>query len=215
SILASKRMVLTQLPAYPSCAIPHARCQATSKKQLLLAQIRQSDTPPPRAGVAPPDPRADFLHPRSRGSMKRHGRALGWLPPIAILVLAALLASARGQQGQTFIQYGFESRDPVFVKGGADARYMESAPRLSDDLTAHTGKRSEFFQLSAEPGSFIHYTYDVGRAPVTDELNVSIWIKANRPGAQVHCRVVLPHEHDPNDISQPLTVLARGDKYQL
>jgi hypothetical protein len=147
--------------------------------------------------------------------MKRHARALGWLPPFALLVLAAVLASARGQQGQTFIQYGFEARDPVFVKGPADARFLESAHRLTDDLTAHTGKRSEFFQLSAETGSFIHYTYDVGRAPVSDELNVSIWVKGNRPGAQLHCRVVLPHEHDPKDISQPLAVLAKGDKYQL
>ncbi len=148
--------------------------------------------------------------------MKRHGRALGWLPPVALVVLAALLAGARGQQqGQQFLQYGFEARDPVFVKGSADARYVESAHRLTDDLTAHTGKRSEFFQITADPGSFIHYTYDVGRAPISDELNASIWVKANRPGTQLHCRVVLPHEHDPNDIGQPLTVLAKGDKYQL
>src|ERR1700722_434310 len=102
--------------------------------------------------------------------MKRHGRALRWLLPAASIVLAGLLASARGQPGQQFIQYGFESRDPVFVRGSADARFTESAHRLTEDLIAHTGKRSEFFQFDAEPGSFIHYTYDVGRAPVSDEL---------------------------------------------
>jgi hypothetical protein len=147
--------------------------------------------------------------------MKRHGRTLRWLPPAALALAAALLASARGQQGQQFIQYGFEARDPVWVRGSADARFTETAHQLSDDLTAHTGKRSEFFQLDAEPGTFIHYNYDVGRAPVSDELNATFWVKANRPGAQLLCRVVLPHERDPNDVGQPLTVLTKGDKYQL
>jgi hypothetical protein len=147
--------------------------------------------------------------------MKRHGRAFGWLLPAALVAAAALLASARGQPGQQYIQYGFEARDPVFVKGSADARYVESAHHLTEDLVAHTGKRSEFFQLSAEPGSYIFYTYDVGRAPVGDELNASLWVKANRPGTQLLCRVVLPHERDPNDAAKPLTVLAKGDKYQL
>jgi hypothetical protein len=147
--------------------------------------------------------------------MKRHGLATRWLPPAALITLAALFASARGQQGQQFLQYGFEARDPIFVRGSADAHFTESAHRLTDDLTAHTGKRSEFFQLDAEPGTFIYYVYDVGRAPVSDELNTTLWVKANRPGTQLLCRVVLPHERDPNDVGQPLTVLAKGDKYQL
>ncbi len=144
--------------------------------------------------------------------MKRHGRRLGRLLPAAVMALAAVLAAARGQQ---FIQYGFEAREPVWVRGTADARFTESAHRLSTDLTAHTGQRSEFIQLTAELGSYIHYTYDVGRAPVGDELSASLWLKANRPGTQLLCRVVLPHERDPANVGQPLTVLAKGDKYQM
>lgn len=146
--------------------------------------------------------------------MKRYGRALKWLPPAVLIAVAVVLAAARGQQGQTFIQYGFESRDPIWVRGNSDANPKESAHALTD-LTAHSGKRSESFQISAELGNYIHYTYDIGKAPVIDELNASIWVKANRPGTQFLCRVVLPHERDPNDVSQPLTVLAKGDKYQL
>ncbi len=146
--------------------------------------------------------------------MKRHGRALGWLPPAALIVLAALLASAQGQPGSQFVQHGFESRDPVFARGAADARFTEGAHRLTTD-SAHSGQRSEFIQLTAEPGSFIHYTYDVGRAPVCDELSVGLWVKVNRPGTQLLCRVVLPNDRDPSNVGQPLTVLARGDKYQL
>ena len=146
--------------------------------------------------------------------MKRYARALRWLPPALLIAAAALLATARGQQGQTFLQYGFESRDPIWVRGNSDANPKETAHALTD-LTAHSGKRSEAFQLTAELGSYVHYTYDVGKAPVIDELNASIWVKANRPGTQLLCRVVLPRERDPKDVSQPLTVLAKGDKYQM
>src|SRR5438132_1043127 len=98
--------------------------------------------------------------------MKRYAKALAWLPQAVLLALAALLASARGQQqGQQFIQYGFEAHDPIWVRGNTDARPKESAHSLTD-LTAHSGKRSEFFQLNAELGNYIHYTYDPGRAPI-------------------------------------------------
>ena len=124
--------------------------------------------------------------------MKRHGRTLRWLPPAAVAIAAALLASARGQQSPQFIQYGFEAREPIFIRGSADARFTEAAHQLSDDLTAHSGKRSELIQLDAEPGTYIHYTYDVGRAPVGDELTASFWIKANRPGANSLSRRLAP-----------------------
>ena len=43
-----------------------------------------------------------------------------------------------------------------------------------------------------------------------DELNVSLWVKANRPGIQLLCRVVLPQEHDPQNLDQPLTTLIKA-----
>jgi hypothetical protein len=129
----------------------------------------------------------------------------------AALAAAALLGGARGQQ---VIQYGFEARDPVWVPGTSDAAYKELAHRLTDQ-SAHTGQKSEYLQLQVEQGSYIHYTYAVGRAPVTDELRASVWLKASVPGVQLLCRVVLPAERDPHNSDQPLTVLLKGDAYQL
>jgi hypothetical protein len=130
---------------------------------------------------------------------------------VAGLTLSLLAVVAPGQQ---VLQYGFETRDPVWVPGAADAPYKELDHKLTDE-SAHTGQRSELIRFQAQPGTFVHYAYDPGRAPITDELNVSLWLKANRPGAQLLCRVVLPRERDPRKVDQPLTTLVRGDVYQL
>jgi hypothetical protein len=149
--------------------------------------------------------------------MKRFGRAR----IISVLALASVLLTlvigviAHGQQ---MIQYGFEAREPVWVQGPHDAAYKETLHRLTDD-SVHNGQRSETIQLEAERGNFIHYTYNIGRGPVTEDLNVSLWVRANRPGVQLLARVVFPKELDPNNSGQPLTALLTnpppGDRYQL
>jgi hypothetical protein len=121
----------------------------------------------------------------------------------------ALVGPGRGQQ-QQILRYGFEARDPVLVQGAADAAYKETAHALTDEH-AYSGQRSEHVQFQAEAGHFIHYTFDLGKAPVSDDLNVSLRLKSNRPGLQLLCRVVLPRERDPNDPGQPLTAVLRGD----
>src|SRR5205085_6860362 len=84
---------------------------------------------------------------------------------LAVGLLPALSAGARGQQ---VMQYGFESRDPVWVPGAYDAAYKETAHQMTDEY-CHGGQRAEVIRFQAEAGSFIHYTLDVGRAPVTEE----------------------------------------------
>ena len=79
------------------------------------------------------------------------------------------------------------------MRGPADAPFKETAHRLTDETASH-GSRSELIALEAEPGTYIHYSFDVGRAPMGDELNVSLWIKSNRPGIKLLCRAVLPRE---------------------
>ena len=56
---------------------------------------------------------------------------------------------------------------------------------------AHTGQHAEHIQFTAEQGNYVHYYYPTGRAPITDDLTVSVWIKANRPGLQLLARLVL------------------------
>src|SRR5262249_36868080 len=62
-------------------------------------------------------------------------------------------------------------------------------------------------------GKFIHYLYKLGRAPINEDLRVSFWMCSTRPGVQFYCRVVLPHEDDPRNPGQKLTVLIPGDPY--
>jgi hypothetical protein len=141
-------------------------------------------------------------------------RRAGW----AVLALAAgvgtvaLLGVVHGEQ--TTLRQGFEGRDPLWAAGPADAAYKETAHRITDE-SARDGRRSEYIELEAEAGSYIHYTYDVGKAPLADELTVSLWVKANRPGVQLLCRVVLPKEHDPQNLDRPLTLLVKADEYQI
>src|SRR5579871_4686542 len=120
---------------------------------------------------------------------------------------------ARAGYGQQMFQYGFEAREPVWVPGPHDAGYRETLHQLAEDYI-HSGQRSETIQLEAESGNYIHYTYTLGRAAVTDDLNVSLWVRANRPGVQLLARVVLPKERDPNNPGQPLTALLEGSRYQ-
>jgi hypothetical protein len=127
-----------------------------------------------------------------------------------LFAICFLLLPSYGQQME---RNGFETRDTGWVKGEADARYQESVHDVTDQ-TAHTGQFSEHIQLTAEQGSFIHYFYPTGRAPVVEELTVSVWVKGNRPGTQLLARLVLPHERNPSSLDEPLTSLMHGTTYE-
>jgi hypothetical protein len=141
----------------------------------------------------------------------RPWRTSGFVALTATLLALGVALLAHGQQ---MIQYGFESRDPVWVQGPHDAAYKETLHRLTDEYI-HDGQRSETIQLEAERGSFIHYTYAIGRAPVTEDFSASLWVRANRAGVQLLARVVFPKDTDPNNPGQPLTALLEGDRYQI
>src|SRR6185437_2650229 len=149
---------------------------------------------------------------KERRNMKRLGRAR-WNGFIAFTATLLALGIAFLVHGQQMIQYGFEAREPVWVQGPHDAAYKETAHNLTAQYV-HDGQRSETIQLEAERGNYIHYTYPVGRAPVTEDVNVSIWIRANRPDVQLLARVVFPKDQDPKNPGQPLTALLPGDRYQ-
>src|SRR5262249_49009944 len=117
-------------------------------------------------------------------------KRLGWMVATAGIAGVLILVGS-GSRGQQIFQYNFENRHPLWTPLRKDGvEYQETAHRLSAD-SAHTGKRSELIALECgqgEPGAFIHYGYAVGRAPVADELSVSVWVKANRPGIQLLSR---------------------------
>jgi hypothetical protein len=115
-------------------------------------------------------------------------------------------------QGQQILQQGFEAKGPYWKAGSADTSYKVIRHALTD-TTALTGQRSEHLRLQVEKGSYIHFTYDLPRAPVTDDLSLSLGLKSSRPGVQLFCRVVLPRERDPKDPTRNLTALIRCEPY--
>jgi hypothetical protein len=129
---------------------------------------------------------------------------------MASALTVGFLGLARSQQ---IHRNGFEVRESLWMKGTADAAFRELAHDISDS-SAHTGQSSEHLQISTQQGSYIYYYYPTNRAPITDDLSISLWLKANRPGVQLLARVVLPKEHNPNNLQEPLTTLLRGDVYQ-
>jgi hypothetical protein len=138
---------------------------------------------------------------------------------------AVVLAAVGGvvlAQTQQIHQQGFEGRETLWLPAGKDADYQELDHRLTDarltqqaDERVHSGQRAEFIHISARAGSFIHYSYPLGKAPVTEDLSISLWVCGNRPGVQLSCRVILPRERDPQSAGEPLTVLLPGETYQL
>jgi hypothetical protein len=127
-----------------------------------------------------------------------------------LALTAALFGPAQGQQ---IHRDGFEANEPVWVKGPADVPFKEIEHAMTEEH-AHGGQRSEFIHIEAGNGTSIQYTYDIGRAPVGEELTASVWLRANRPGVQLMARLVLPRERNPKSIDQPLTAIIRGDRYE-
>jgi hypothetical protein len=149
--------------------------------------------------------------------MKDRGVSRRAIPLGVRLLLAYALPAAFGLLpclGQQVHRNGFEGRNPSWVRGGADAPFDEVAHVLTDQ-GAHDGQRAEYLAIKAGQGTYVHYQYPCGRAPISEELSASVWIKANHPGVQILARVVLPHERDPNNLDSRLTTLLRGDGYRL
>jgi hypothetical protein len=132
----------------------------------------------------------------------------------AIVAVLAFLVLAVSMQGQQVHRNSFESRQTSWQKGMADAVYEELGHELTGQ-TAHSGQQSEAIRLQADQGSHIYYVYPIGKAEIVDELSLSLWLKANRPGLQLFARVILPRERNPNNLDQPLTTVLRGSVYQM
>ena len=78
---------------------------------------------------------------------------------------------------------------------------------------AHSGQTSEHLQFYAGAGTYVHFVSPLPASRIIDELTVSLWVKANRPGLQLAMRVVLPRSKDPRT-GHALTTLIRGNSSQ-
>jgi hypothetical protein len=144
--------------------------------------------------------------------LDKSGFRRGWLMS-AVIGLLALLVTGPSSHAQQIHRNAFEGARTAWTKTGADAAFEESAHTMSEQI-AHDGQRSEYIKLNVQQGTYIHYQYATGRAPVIDDLNVGLWLKGNRPGMQLLARVVLPNERDPAKLDEHLTTFIRGDTYR-
>jgi hypothetical protein len=133
---------------------------------------------------------------------------------VTLVVGLAIVVFSLSLQAQQIHRNQFESRHISWVKGPSDAAFKELAHEMTT-ATAHNGQQSELIRISSEQGSYAHYLYPIGKADITEELIISVWVKANRPGIQLLARVVLPRERDPQNLDQPLTATLRGDAYAI
>src|SRR5262249_44694598 len=89
---------------------------------------------------------------------------------------------------------------------------------LTDEI-ARRPPTAEHIRLSIQPPYHtepaVNYYYPTPRAPVTDELSVTVWVRATRPGVQLRARLVLPRERHPDRVDEPLTTLVPGDTLTL
>src|SRR5262249_26873963 len=137
-------------------------------------------------------------------------RRLRWACPLlALLLVLALVDSGKG--APEVLQFGFEGRDTLWVQADSRASFRETVHRITDEK-AHGGQRSEQIMLDVEQGEFIHYAFNVGRAPAEDLLD-PVSPKADGPAFNLMAGAAPPQERDPKNLQQPLTVLIKGDSY--
>src|SRR2546423_141856 len=132
---------------------------------------------------------------------------------VGLGLTVGLLVFAGWAFAQTSVhRNGFETKI-AWAKGGFDAANEEDAHRI-DDREPHNGRGAEYIELDAKQGSYIHYVYPVGKAPISEELRAGLWLRGNRTGMQIMARIVLPKERDPNNVDYVLTTYINGDHYQ-
>lgn len=128
---------------------------------------------------------------------------------VGLLLATALLAWAAPPAWQQ----SFETPEPTWRAGWSDTPHRVQTHTVSTS-SAHSGQQSEYLRLTAEQGAHIHFWYPLGRVELLDDLQVMVWLRANRPGMRLLVRVVLPHERDRQHLDQPLTTLLSGDRYE-
>ncbi|MCA9173429.1 MAG: hypothetical protein KDB14_02995, partial [Planctomycetales bacterium] len=79
---------------------------------------------------------------------------------------------------------------------------------------AHTGSGCELIEFEAGQGTYFHVVHSITPSLIHPELAPQVWVKAERPGARLAVRVVLPHTKDPRT-GQPASLLVLGSEYAL
>lgn len=119
----------------------------------------------------------------------------------------------------TVFRDGFDGQQVKWRRGPATVPAREEAHALTQQFS-HSAPTSEYLRVACdqapqELNPYAYYAMATPPAPISDDTAGTLWMRANRPGAQLLVRVVLPRERDPGNSNQPLTIVLPGEKYQL
>src|SRR5271155_686855 len=142
---------------------------------------------------------------------------------VTAAMLVSLLVVSRGGEEKPLtsadtLHDGFETPQPIWQR-----EYTDGAINLQvqdrSERAAHGGRLSEHFQFDTSSGNQFFVSYATPRVPVTDDLSVSVFVRANRGGVQIYGRVVLPDDIDPETkapsfVMVPGTIFDEPDRWQ-
>jgi hypothetical protein len=127
------------------------------------------------------------------------------------IIQLAVLAAGDLAFGQSAWYEGFEGPEVSGHEAGGDVRYKILGHQRTKD--AHTGQGCEWYQISAEGGTFFNIAHNVGQPRVIEELLPTVWIKSDRPGLSISARVVLPRTIDPRTNKSLVTTIIGDSVY--
>lgn len=109
---------------------------------------------------------------------------------------------------------GFESGPIAWKRERAEASTTVTLREHDrSDRFARAGRFSERIAFDAGPGSGFYFSYPLPRVPATRAFEGSVHLRANRPGARLYAKVVLPADTDP-ETGRPSHVMVPGDAYE-
>ena len=128
---------------------------------------------------------------------------------VRVAVVLAVLFSVRKTWAQ--VEDGFEGPDTVWQLAETDCQLRVEVHR-SDFQAPRSGYGCELIQFSARRGTYAYAAYGLPQARIIEELNVNLWIKADRPGIQLMAHVVFPRTIQ-DSTGQPVSTFVRGASY--
>jgi hypothetical protein len=130
---------------------------------------------------------------------------------LAAATLCVAVATAEPVRQPSAWFEGFEGPQTTWRLVGSDARcQVDFHQRVRGE--AATGDGSEYWRVSATPGTHVYVGHDVGRPRVIADLLPSVRVKSDRPGLQLLAEVVLPRFRDPRT-GHAVSTLIEGSRY--
>lgn len=141
---------------------------------------------------------------RSANSLQR--RWFTWA-----IVVAIFLPQAPKLLAQQFHRQSFESNETQLKLGLTNGQVELLEHAIVEDRP-HSGKRAERLSIRVTSGDFALVEYAIDPTLIIEELEISAFLNASRPGTVIQAHVVLPREKDPKT-DKPMVTLLSGSTY--